>query len=105
MKIKIKKKEMKCLITCEHVISQKDINDNIIINIYYGEDNKDSRQIKLDNEIRFMKVFDKDMTYIEVKGNKKRFYEDVTLIEIIENDKISEDKYLDIDLNYKQGFD
>ena len=73
MKIKIKKKEMKCLITCEHVISQKDINDNIIINIYYGEDNKDSRQIKLDNKIRFMKVFDKDMTYIEVKEIKNLF--------------------------------
>ena len=42
MKINIKKKEMKCLFTCEHVISQNDINNKITINIYYGENNKDS---------------------------------------------------------------
>jgi len=89
MKFKIKKKEVKYLFTCKHVILQKFINNKETINLYYGEYNKeDCRKIILDENIRFMKTFK----------------EDVTLIEIIENDKISEDKYLDIDLNYKQGY-
>ena len=90
MKIKIKEKEMKCLFTCQHVISEDDINNKITINIYYGKkDKEDYRQIKLDKNIRYMRVFNE---------------EDVTLIEIIENDKISENKYLDVDLNYKHGY-
>ena len=90
MKIKIKEKEMKCLFTCQHVISEDDINNKITINIYYGKkDNENYRQIKLDKNIRHMRVFNE---------------EDVTLIEIIENDKISENKYLDVDLNYKHGY-
>ena len=36
MKINIKDKQMKCLFTCNHVISEKDINNKIIIYIYYG---------------------------------------------------------------------
>ena len=89
MKIKINR-EIKCLFTCKHVIGQNDFNNKININLYYGKKDKENyRQIKLDRNIRFMKVFD----------------EDVTLIEIIENDKISEDKYLDVDLNYQHGYD
>ena len=90
MKIKIKEKEMKCLFTCQHVITQDNINNKITINIYYGKKNKeDYRQIKLGKNIRYTRVFNE---------------EDVTLIEIIENDKISENKYLDVDLNYKHGY-
>ena len=92
MKFKIKKKEMKCLFTCNHVISQNDIDKKIIIKIYYGKKGKEERrEIKLDKNIRFIKTFNED--------------EDVTLIEIIENDNISKDKYLDLDLNYKNGYD
>ena len=91
MKIKTKEKEMKCLFTCQHVISEGDINNKITIDLYYGKKyNESYRQIKLDNDIRYMKVF---------------LEEDVTLIEIIENDQISENKYLKADLNYQYGYD
>ena len=90
MKIKIKEKEMKCLFTCQHVISQDNIKNKITFNVYYGKnDNERYRQIKLDNDIRDIKVFKE---------------EDVTLIEIIEKDKISENKYLKADLNYQYGY-
>ena len=108
MKFNINEKEMKCLITCQHVISQKDINNKIKIELYYGKKNiEDHKQIKLDEDIRFIRVFNKDVTLIEIKKDKSKipYKEDVTLIEIIENDNISKDKYLDIDLNYQQGYE
>ena len=90
MRIKINKnKEIKCLFTCKHVISDNDINNKIVINLYYGKQNKEEeRTIKLDKDQRFIKTFD----------------EDVTLIEIIKDDSISEDKYLTPDLNYEYGY-
>ena len=90
MRIKIEKKEMKCLLTCKHVITQNDIDNEITINLYYGQkDNEILRRIKLEKNIRFMKTFKVD----------------VTLIEIIENDNISKDKYLIANLNYEYGYE
>ena len=40
MKIKINHKEMKCLFTCFHVISDEDIKNKIKIDIYYGKKTK-----------------------------------------------------------------
>ena len=90
MRIKIKNKEMKSLLTCKHVINQNDIDNKITINLYYGpKDNEILRQINLDKNIRIMKAFDVD----------------VTLIEIIENDNISKDKYLIANLSYEYGYE
>jgi V8-like Glu-specific endopeptidase len=90
MKIKINNKEKKCLFTCQHVISDKDINNKLTINLYYGKKDEEKEiKIILDKNKRFIKTFD----------------EDVTLIEIINDDNISEKKYLTPDLNYEHGYD
>ena len=91
MIIKINNKEEKCLLTCKHVISNDDINNKIIINLYYGEkDKEEERKIVLDETKRYIKVFNEDI--------------DVTLIEIVKDDNIPENKYLIADLNYEYGY-
>ena len=90
MKVKIRNKEFKFLITCKDIISKKDLNS--VIDIYFGEINNEKNiKIKLDKNERNIIFF----------GNKI----DITLIEILENDKISEDKFLIPDLNYKNGLE
>jgi len=87
MKFKINNKEMKCLFTCFHVISDNDINKEITIDIYFGKKGKEHhRTIELEKDLRFMKAYEK---------------KDVTLIEIIDNDRISESKYLTPDFDYE----
>ena len=53
---------------------------------------KQKKKIELDNNKRFIKSFD-----------EKKF--DATIIEILPEDEIPENKYLYPDLNYKSGFD
>ena len=89
MRIKTNNKEMKSLFTCKHVISENDINNNLVIDLYFGEKNQEKeRKIKLDKKQRFIKAF----------------HEDVILIEIINEDNIYDDKYLTPDLNYEYGY-
>ena len=91
MKIKLNLREMRCLFTCFHVIKDDYINDEMAIDIYYGEKNKEThRKIKLIRNERFIKAYKE---------------EDVTLIEIIDEDMIPEDKYLYADLNYTRGYE
>jgi len=91
MKIKLNNEEKKCLFTCFHVISDQDIKNQITIDIYFGKKGKEShRQIELDKNKRFMKAYEE---------------EDVTLIEIIDDDRISDGKYLTPDLNYEFGYE
>ena len=93
MKIYLQQKQRNFLITCEHCISQKNIDSKITVLIYYKEENNEiKKEIELDNNKRFMKCF------IDIGI-------DVTLIEIIPEDNISEDKYLFPDLNYKYGYE
>jgi hypothetical protein len=90
MKFKLNNKEKKYLFTCFHVISDEDIQNQITINISYGKkDNEYHKEIELDKNMRFMKAYEN---------------EDVTLIEIIEKDGISERKFLTPDLNYEFGY-
>ena len=92
MKIYLQQKQRNFLITCEHCISQKNIDSKITVLIYYKEKNDEiKKEIKLDNNKRFMKCF------VDIGI-------DVTLIEIIPEDNIPEDKYLFPDLNYKNGY-
>ena len=90
MKIKIKNKyDLKFLLTCNHVISKKHLN--LKIDIYYGEINDEKNiKIKLDEKERKIIFFEDPI--------------DATLIEILEQDKISENKYLIPDLNYQNGY-
>ena len=92
LKLKIKDIYLHCLLTNHHVISQEDINNSKTINIYFGEkQNEKKRYIKLDKKERYIKCFKEPI--------------DVTVIEIINNDNIPENKYLSPDLNYINGFD
>ena len=89
MKIDINNKDYNFFLTCHHSIEEKDVNSKKIINIYYGKAKKEKKvTIKLDNKERMIKCFE-DL--------------DVTIIEILKNDNIKEDKYLFPDLNYKNG--
>ena len=76
-----------CLLTCGHQISEEKINSKINIDLYYGKDDREHKTIKLDRGIRYIKTF-----------------QDITLIEIIQDDGISEDKYLIPDYNYQSGY-
>ena len=77
MKIKIKNKVLKFLLTCNHVISKKHLN--LIIDIYFGEiSDVKNIKIKLDENERKIIFFEDPI--------------DTTLIEILEKDKISEKK-------------
>ena len=90
IKLKIKEKERFYLVTCQHVIKEEYVRKKKKIRFYYGEyDNEKELEIELKER------------------NIKYFVEplDATLIEILEKDNISKDKYLQADLNYKNGYD
>ena len=92
MKAFIKNKLKHFLFTCHHVVSKKDIESKISLEVYYGKKNNEQKKvIKLDTERRFITFFEGD--------------KDVTIIEILESDDIPEDKYLLADLSYKYGYD
>ena len=90
MKLKINEKHYNYLLTCNHVINEKDISKKIIIEISYGIIDKEiTKKFKLDKYERFIETFNSI---------------DITLIEILKKDDIPEDKYLLPDLNYKNGY-
>ena len=77
--------------TCYHVISEKIVNEKVEIKLFYGKKNKENNiEIILDKSQRYIKFFNIPI--------------DSTLVEIIESDKISEDKFLYPDLNYKNWY-
>ena len=88
MKIEIKGKEMNYLLTHSQIVSQAQIKSKKDIDLFCGKDDEEKKTIKLDEDIRNIIIF-----------------EDITLIEIIPKDGISEDKYMFPDLNYKKGYD
>ena len=90
LELKIKDKERFFLVTCQHVIKEEYVRKKKKIRFYYGEYN---------NEKKFKIILN--------RRNIKYFVEplDATLIEILEEDNISKDKYLQADLNYKNGYD
>ena len=97
MKIKFEEIFRNFLLTCAHSITQEDINSKMTISIFYEEKEKEKeteKKIELDDNKRFIKSFD-----------QKNF--DATIIEILPEDKIPENKYLYPDLNYKNenGFE
>ena len=88
IKLNIKNTNVNCLLTCFHVINKKLVDSDGIITIFFGKKSSEtSRTIILNKSLRFIRCFDSPI--------------DATVIEIIETDNISEDKYLFPDLNYK----
>ena len=75
------------LLTCGRNISEKQIQNKIDIDLFYGNDDKEHKTIKLDRKNRYITTF-----------------EDITVVEIIQEDGIPEDKYLFPDLNYLNGY-
>ena len=91
MKVTINKKQYHFLLTCNHVIGNKHISEKINIEISYGKIWEETiKNIKLDENTRFIKTFEKPV--------------DLTVIQILENDNIPEEKFLLPDLNYKNGY-
>ena len=89
IKLKIKEKSYYFLFTCQHSIKEKEIQSEIIIFIYFGKAKKERLlKMKLDKKERFIKAY-KDL--------------DVTIIQILPKDNISEDKFLLPDFNYING--
>ena len=87
MKVKIKSIYLPCLLTNSHVIDTIHLNNKQIISLFFGEKKKEKKiTIKLDKNERFIKVFNENI--------------DATVIEILKSDDISEDKFLNYDLNY-----
>ena len=70
---------------CKHVISNDDINNKMIINLYYYEkDKEEKREIILDKDKRYIRIFNEDVTLID--------------------DNISENKNLITNLNYESEY-
>ena len=91
MKINIKGEKVNFILTCNHSITQEDINSKQQINIYIGKSGSEEKiVITLDDKNRLIKTYD-DL--------------DVTLIQILKEDNIKEKRLLYPDLNYENfGF-
>ena len=91
MKIVIKDKIFKFLVTCEHVVTEEMIKNKTKINIYYGKKNFEiNKIIELNEKERYIKDFKVSL--------------DITLIQILKSDNIPENKFLSPDLNYRNGY-
>ena len=92
LKIYMNKKKRFFLLTNSHLITRKNIENNLFFNIIYGKKEEENiKLIKLDKNERFIRIFENSP--------------DIILIEIIESDNISEDRFLIPDYNYKNGYD
>ena len=90
LKIKINNQMHKYLITCKHVITDECINNKEEIDLYYGpKDTEQKISMQLNDNLR------KIIIPNEI---------DIILIEIIQDDKIPENKYLIPDSIYEYGF-
>lgn len=89
MKFKINNKFFNFLFTCEHCIEESTIKSETEISLYFGK-SKDEKflKIKLDKKERFIKAYQ---------------VFDITMIQILKKDRISEDKFLLPDSNYLKG--
>lgn len=78
------------LVTCEHIVQKKDVDSKVIIKICYGKINEEIiKEINLNDNKRFIKCFDSPV--------------DITLIQIIGEDCIPENKFLIPDFSYKNN--
>lgn len=93
MSIIINNKKYKSLITSALQITEEDILNKIVINIYYGPKNKHQKlKIRLDRNKRFIHSF------IDLQM-------DAILMEILNKDNVPNDKYLTPDYSYNEGYD
>ncbi len=91
MKIEINKNILKFLFTCHHIISENNIKSQGLISLVYGKKGQETKNAL---------ILSKEKRNIITFPN-----EDVTMIEIIEEDNIAADKYLSPNLSYIHGYD
>ena len=84
-------KEFYCLMTNEHVVTKKMVENKITIDVYYDSEDK-NREIELNSKERFIKDF-KDITI------------DATVIQILPKDNISNDYFLLPQKDYMDNYD
>ena len=89
IKFNLKDKERYFLMTCQHVIKEEFVKSKKVIKFYYGEADNE-KELKIGLGERYIKYFDEPL--------------DVTLIEILKKDNINEDKFLQPDFSYKNGY-
>jgi V8-like Glu-specific endopeptidase len=80
-----------CLMTNEHVVTRKMVDNKITIDVYYDSEDK-NKEIKLNSKERFIKDF-KDITI------------DATVIQILPKDNISNDYFLLPQKDYMDNYD
>ena len=91
IKININEKKHNYIITSAYSITKEDIDSKNTISFFYSDKKETEKKIELDNNKRFIKCFiDDDI--------------DATIIEILPEDKIPEDKYLKPDFNYESDY-
>ena len=89
LKLKLNDKTRNYLITCNDAINEKFIKEKKVIKLYYGKINEEKYiEIKLDKNKRDIKCLKNPLN--------------LTLIEILKEDKITEDNFLLPDMSYKK---
>ena len=81
-----------CIMTNHHVIKKEMIDSKKTIEVYYDNQHKKMR-INLDDSKRFIKEFFSD------------FKIDITIVEILDEDKVNKDFFLLPNLDYIMGYD
>ena len=91
--IKLDKKDepFYCLMSCEHVITQKQIDSGELIEVLYNNE-KDSLKISLNESGRFIRNY----RYLNI---------DDTVVKILEKDKINKDLFLLPNYDTKNGYE
>ena len=84
------KKPFYCLMTNEHVINEEMVDSKNEIVIYFDSENE-RRELQLDRKKRFIR----DYQNIDV---------DITVIELLSKDKITDNYFLEPDLDYINGY-
>ena len=93
IKIIINGNAKKFIFTCCHVLDENDISFKKTVSFFYGKKYEEKNfLIKLNQDERFIKCYEQRE-------------KDVTVIEVLEKDKIPENKFLIPDLSYKYGYD
>ena len=91
IKFELKNKLKYFLMTNHNIIGENLIKDKKLIKFDYREDDKEKNfEIQLDRNKRYIKCYGEPL--------------DVTLVEILDEDNIKKDNFLEPDLNYKNGY-
>ena len=92
--------EFLCLVTCEHIITRKMIQQREEINFYFDSNDIKKKQIKLDPDKRYIQ----DFINLDEIDKSIDINMDITVVEIITEDNILKDYFLTVNQNYINNF-